>query len=110
MSLNKKIVDITRNPRKLQTNEEKELWEKLRNRKFNGLKFLRQHPIVHGYKGYIPLFFVADSYCDEKKLVIELDDKTHEFQKDYDENRDSILRELGLSVLRIKNMLVRKDT
>lgn len=103
MSLNKKIVDITRELRRLQTPEEKELWEKLRNPKFNGLKFLRQHPIVYAYKDYTPLFFVADFYCAEKKLVIELDGKIHEFQKDYDENRDSILKELGLRVLRIKN-------
>ncbi len=103
MSLNKKIVDITRELRRLQTPEEKELWEKLRNRRLNDLKFLRQHPIVYGHKGFTPLFFVADFYCAENKLFIELDDKIHEFQKDYDENSDSILKELGLQILRIKN-------
>jgi molybdenum cofactor cytidylyltransferase len=46
---------------------------------------------------------VADFFCAEKKLVIELDGKVHDFQKDYDANRDSILNQLGLQVLRIKN-------
>ena len=103
MSLNKKIVDITRELRRKQTPQEKEFWGKLRNRKLIGLKFLRQHPIVYGYRGYTPLFFVADFYCDHHKLVIEVDGKVHNFQKDYDANRDSILNDLGLTVLRINN-------
>ena len=103
MSLNKKIVDITRELRRQQTPQEKAFWEKLRNRRLSGFKFLRQHPIVYDYRGYTPLFFVADFYCDQHKLVIEVDGKVHDFQKDYDANRDSILKELGLQVLRIKN-------
>jgi molybdenum cofactor cytidylyltransferase len=103
MSLTKKIVDITRELRRLQTPQEKTLWEKLRNRQLSGFKFLRQHPIVYHYNGYTPLFFVADFYCDQHKLVIEVDGKVHHFQKDNDANRDSILAGLGLRVLRIRN-------
>ncbi|MFZ2906841.1 MAG: NTP transferase domain-containing protein [Cyclobacteriaceae bacterium] len=103
MTLTKQIVDITRHLRSLQTAEEKQLWEKLRNRKLKGIKFLRQHPIVYGHRGNSPLFFVADFYCNALKLVIELDGKVHKFQKDYDANRDSILKQLGLKVLRIEN-------
>jgi very-short-patch-repair endonuclease len=40
-----------------ETNAEKILWERIRNRKVNGLKFRRQHPI-----GY----FIADFYCMRK--------------------------------------------
>ncbi|HEU5292315.1 MAG TPA: DUF559 domain-containing protein, partial [Cyclobacteriaceae bacterium] len=103
MSLTKKIVDITRELRRLQTPQEAILWEKLRNRRLNKLKFLRQHPIVYEYSGYTPLFFVADFYCHQHKLVIEVDGKVHDFQKDYDQNRDTILTELGLRVIRFKN-------
>jgi very-short-patch-repair endonuclease len=35
--------------------------------------------------------------------VVEVDGKIHDFQKDYDYNRDFVLKELGLKVLRIKN-------
>jgi very-short-patch-repair endonuclease len=79
------------------------LWQNLRNRKLLGLKFLRQHPIVYGGSEFSPDFFVADFYCEEKKSIIELDGKYHDFQKDFDENRDSILKELGLRTLRIRN-------
>jgi molybdenum cofactor cytidylyltransferase len=103
MAVQSGIVEIVRSLRKLQTPEEKELWERLRNRKLKRLKFLRQHPIIYSHVEGKPQFFVADFYCAEKKLVIELDGKIHDFQKDYDANRDSILNQLGLQVLRIKN-------
>jgi molybdenum cofactor cytidylyltransferase len=103
MSLTKKIVDLTRQLRRQQTPSEKELWEQLRNRKLPGYKFLRQHPLIYEYRGYTPLFFVADFYCDQYKLVIEVDGKIHDFQKDYDANRDSILKDLKLRILRITN-------
>ena len=102
--LPKKIVEICRNLRRNQTKAETVLWQHLRNRKMEGCKFLRQHPIVHQqYNNEFPMFFVADFYCAEKKLVIELDGKIHDFQKDYDQERDFIMREMQLKVLRIKN-------
>lgn len=103
MSLSKKTVDIARQLRREQTEEEDKLWQQVRNRTLNGLKFLRQHPIEYQYVQGQPYFFIADFYCDEKKLVIEVDGKVHDFQKDYDQNRDAILASLGLVTLRIKN-------
>lgn len=44
-----------------------------------------------------------DFYCAEKKLVIEVDGKIHDFQKPYDRDRDAVLNEMGMRVLRIKN-------
>jgi len=49
------------------------------------------------------LFFIADFYCAEKKLVIEIDGKIHDFQKDYDQRKDEILSNMDLKVVRIKN-------
>jgi len=103
MSLTKKITDIARQLRREQTEEENKLWQQVRNRKLNGLKFLRQHPVEYQYVQGQPYFFIADFYCDEKKLIIEVDGKVHDFQKDFDQNRDTILASLGLVTLRIKN-------
>ena len=68
-----------------------------------GKKFLRQHPIcvksvLGKYEYYIP-----DFYCDEAKLVIEADGPVHLYKKEYDKNRDAVLRELGLTILRFNN-------
>lgn len=73
------------------TPSERYLWKLLRNRKFEGKKFLRQHPLINENMNDEKLsFFIADSYCAQHKLVVDLDWKIHEFQKDYDEQRDFI--------------------
>ena len=96
----------TSRARQLRTNmtpEEKVLWQKLRNRNFRGLKFLRQHPIIYEEISGKPLYFVPDFYCSEKKTIIEIDGKIHEFQKEYDERREEILTNMDLRILRFKN-------
>lgn len=100
----KRITQLARELRKNQTPEENTLWQLVRNRKLNGFKFLRQYPIVHGndHHGNL-LFFIADFYCHEKQLVVELDGKIHDNQKDYDQQRDLILNDLGLRVVRFSN-------
>ncbi|MCT4590161.1 MAG: endonuclease domain-containing protein [Carboxylicivirga sp.] len=80
--------------RKNVTETEKKLWNKLRNRQLSGLKFRRQHPIN---------IFIADFYCHEKKIVIEVDGDIHKYQKEYDEGRTAELNDLGIKVLRFTN-------
>lgn len=72
------------------------LWQYLRSRRLDGLKFRRQHPLVE---------FVADFYCHEKKLVIELDGAVHdtEVNKDYDQARTNLLANLDVTVIRFRN-------
>ncbi len=72
------------------------LWERLRDRKFLGLKFRRQVPIGP---------YVADFYCHERKLVLELDGGVHdgERQKVHDGNRDANLKALGFRIVRFTN-------
>lgn len=72
------------------------LWGLLRNRKLEGRKFRRQHPI----SGYI-----LDFYCHECNLAIEIDGSGHETEvgKAYDEERTEYLESLGLRVIRFKN-------
>ncbi len=100
-------IERARQLRKNMTEEEKILWQKLRGRKFFGLKFNRQHPIVYDTINYKPLFFVPDFYCAEKKVIIEIDGKIHDFQKDYDNRREEILTNMGLRIKRFKNEEIR---
>ena len=104
MITKRKITLLARELRRKSTPEEVRLWHVLRKKQVNGYKFLRQHSIIYArsFEGNL-LFFIADFYCAQLKLVVELDGKIHDFQKDYDQNRDMILREMGLKVLRIKN-------
>jgi len=96
-------VKRARELRQNMTKAEQLLWKKLRNRAFLNLKFLRQHPIIYQMSDNRPYYFIADFYCAEKKLVIEVDGKIHDFQKEDDLQREDILRNLNLSVLRINN-------
>ena len=66
--------------RKNQTRTETIIWKALRNRSLLGKKFLRQHPIfADPYDN--DAFFIADFYCHEHRLVIELDGEIHESQQ-----------------------------
>ena len=99
----KEIIELCRKLRKNQTPAESILWQELRNRKLDGWKFLRQHAIIYESVRNEFFFFIPDFYCSELKLVIELDGKIHDFQKEHDYNRDMILKAKGISILRIKN-------
>ncbi len=48
-------------------------------------------------------FFIADFFCFDKKTVIEIDGKIHDIRYKQDAERSAILKDLGLSVVRIKN-------
>jgi len=102
MPWRKRINAVARGLRKRQTESEKTLWEILRDRKILGKKFLRQHPIIHEiYRR--PYYFIADFYCEEAGLVIELDGNIHDYQSDYDKSRTLVMEKRGLKVVRIKN-------
>lgn len=98
MQHNKKI--FARTLRKEQTPEEAKVWVALRNRRFCNLKFRRQHDIEG---------FIVDFYCHELQLVIEIDGKVHDSQKDYDELRQAIIEDTGCRVIRISNDDVNMD-
>ncbi len=96
------VKEAVRELRKNQTESEKIFWDAVRNRKFEGLKFLRQHPFVFEYEGD-KRFFVVDFYCAEKNFVIEIDGIIHDFQKDEDSMRTELLNDMGLQVIRFQN-------
>ena len=85
------------------TEAERIVWELVRNRRIDEKKFLRQHKIIYENSFDSFQFFIADFYCAEEKLILEIDGEIHDSQKEYDLWRTSVLGELGLRVLRIKN-------
>ena len=96
-------ISFARELRKKQTPTEKIMWSQLRNRRFLGFKFLRQHPIVTDAMNNKTAFYIADFYCAEKKLVVEIDGLIHAFQVEYDKVRDDVLKDLNMIILRITN-------
>lgn len=96
------IKEVTRKLRKNQTNSEKIFWELVRNRKLVGRKFFRQHALKFFFEGK-ERFFIADFYCSELKLVIELDGSIHDNQQEYDKFRDYIINSMKITVLRFSN-------
>ncbi|QXP88635.1 DUF559 domain-containing protein [Methylococcus capsulatus] len=87
--------------RKTATDAENLMWRLLRNRRLANAKFRRQHPIGE---------YIADFYCDEHGLVVELDGGQHAEQKTYDERRTAFLQSQGLTVLRFWNHQVLGET
>lgn len=73
---------------------EKCFWNACRGHRISGLPFRRQQVI----KG-----FIADFYCSDLNLVVEIDGGAHEKQKDYDQERDRIMKQYGIRVMRFTN-------
>lgn len=86
--------------RKRQTEAEELLWSYLKNREIFKVKFRRQHSIGE---------FIADFYCKEAKLVIELDGEQHLNHQEYDQIRTKYLEERGIKVIRYWNDEVLKE-
>ncbi len=82
--------------RKEKTDAEKKLWGRLRNKRFQNLKFYRQQGIGN---------YIADFCCPEKKIVIELDGSQHfeETNREYDHKRTEYFENLGIRVIRFTN-------
>ncbi len=82
--------------RKEMTPAEAVLWEKIRNKKLDSYKFRRQHPIG---------IFIADFFCYEAMLVIELDGSIHHevSQGERDIERTRIINRHGIKVIRFSN-------
>ena len=87
--------------RKQCTWEEEIIWGYLSANKL-GVKFRRQHPL---------LFYVADFYCHQLKLVIEIDGGIHNKAdvKINDAIRQKEIENLGISVIRFTNSQVKNN-
>jgi len=82
--------------RKEMTGPEKELWRILGGSKLAGYRFRRQHPFGP---------FILDFYCASKKVVVEIDGRTHfsEEARQADEDRTMYLGMYGLHVVCFTN-------
>jgi very-short-patch-repair endonuclease len=95
-TINPEKLEFAKQLRKEMTSAESILWQALRGRKMAGLKFRRQQVI---------LGFIADFFCDETSVVIEVEGSIHQTKQLEDAQRDAVFRELGLRVLRLPNWL-----
>jgi very-short-patch-repair endonuclease len=77
------------------THAEELLWNYLKVNEW-GYKFRRQHPLF---------MYVADFYCHQLKLIIDIDGSIHELEdvKRNDAVRENHLKSLGLKIIRFKN-------
>jgi very-short-patch-repair endonuclease len=93
---------LARKLRKRQTWAEKLVWKWLRDRRFNGYKFRRQHPIG---------IYSLDFFCEEARLSIELDGSQHGFptQQKHDAQREAFLKSRGIKTLRFWNSYLRRN-
>ena len=92
----KSLIEIRRLLRRNMTDAEFLLWNRLRNKKLDNLKFNRQHSIGN---------YIVDFYCASKKLIIEIDGGIHldkEVQRN-DRERDQVLMEMDYTILRFAN-------
>ncbi len=79
---------------------EYKLWQRLRNRQLDGLKFRRNIPVGQ---------YIADFLCHECQLIVELDGPSHERRFEHDRARTVWLEQQGFRVLRIINQEVHTD-
>jgi very-short-patch-repair endonuclease len=89
--------------RKNPTEAERVMWNILRKFRHSGFPFRRQHPIE---------FYIADFYCHNLRLVIEVYGDIHtenEFQN-HDEGRTGELERYGIKVIRFTNNQILNDS
>jgi very-short-patch-repair endonuclease len=88
--------------RRRMTAAERTMWSKLRGNRLHGHRFHRQTSIDN---------YIADFYCSEKKLVLEIDGSIHLFYEkgESDLKRQQYLEQLGFKVLRFTNEEVKNS-
>ena len=75
------------------------LWQKLKGKQLEGVKFRSQYGVGQ---------FVVDFYCTELKLAIEIDGESH-FQdgaQEYDQERQAFIESVGIRFLRFTNKIL----
>ena len=88
--------------RKNITAAEKIIWEIICKNQL-GVRIRRQHPVWK---------YIADFYCHDLKLIIEIDGGIHltAENKEYDISRDIALNEFGMQIIRFTNDQVINET
>src|SRR6185312_13910929 len=89
-------VPAARRLRQRLTRSEELLWDELRNRRFFGLKFRRQHPVGA---------FVLDFLCEERLVAIEIDGGIHAKSDNAsrDMTRQEAIEQRGIRFFRVSS-------
>ncbi len=87
-------LELKRALRRQQTPTEKVLWEALRNRKLQGMKWRRQANID---------IYIADFLCVEHRLIIEVDGGIHDGRQEQDHLRTEVIGDHDYKVIRFRN-------
>ena len=95
------LISFARDLRSNSVKAEVYLWKILKQSK-SGYKFTRQKPILH---------YIADFYCHELLLVVEIDGSTHNHPDNalHDRRRDRDMQAIGLKVVRLWDRDVLKN-
>ncbi len=96
---NPKLKLLARQLRKNSTLPEVLLWQNIKQRAY-GVQFHRQVPMLN---------YIADFYCHEIGLVIEIDGDSHDQSFLYDSKRQGELEAYGVSFLRFSNDEVKNN-
>ena len=99
---------LSRELRKRMTRAEKIFWQAVRNRRFLGKRFIRQHPLFHEASGSF-WFYIVDFYCPEDRLVVELDGSSHEGKGTEDRERTEIVEANRIRITRFGNEEIDTD-
>ena len=78
---------------------ERVLWSRISGKQL-GVAFRRQFPVGK---------YIVDFVAPSAKLIVEVDDRSHELKRAADARRDRDLARLGYRVLRIPAALVRRN-
>jgi len=88
------VMELAKSFRNAMTYHEELLWKKLKGKQICGVRFRRQHPIS---------FFIADFYCHEALLVVEVDGEIHVNKTDHDDGRSAEMEKYDIKVIRFAN-------
>ncbi len=99
---NPQLKILARELRNKSTPGEIQLWKYLRNKQMMGYDFDRQKPLDN---------FIADFFCYELMLVIELDGYSHNHEETLKKDliKEKRLKELGITVIRFREKEVMTD-
>ena len=94
-------TERARKLRRTMTDAERRLWNGLRDRRLEGLKFRRQQPLGS---------YFVDFFCFEATLIVEADGSQHwdEDEAWYDYHRTKWLESEGYRVIRFDNRTILK--
>ena len=99
---NPKLKTLARELRNKSTKSEIKLWKHIKGKQIMGFDFHRQKPLLD---------YIADFYCAELNLVIELDGYSHQLEEVVakDKQKEMAFGKYGIKVLRFNDNEVFKN-